>query len=161
MFHECSRSSPACVASLYAFGDVLFLMMKGPYHFGSSLPLDSVLLVLMRTRSPSSNSLGVTTLPHQVFVCSWYLFNASRASTWSPSRRSFVVSSSMSGMALEFVRGELCLSSCGVMAYDPYISLNGVNLVARDSVVLSAQMTSGNCSAHLPFCLPKVSSILR
>jgi hypothetical protein len=37
------------------------------------------------------------------------------------------------------------------MASDPYISLKGVNLVARDSVVLNAQMTLGGCSTHLPF----------
>jgi hypothetical protein len=61
----------------------------------------------------------------------------------------------MSGMALGFVRGKPCLSSCRVMASDLYISLNGVNLVARDSGVLSAQMTSGNCSAHLPFLSTK------
>jgi hypothetical protein len=33
----------------------------------------------------------------------------------------------------------------------PYISLKGMNLVARDSVVFSAHTTSGNDSAHLPF----------
>jgi hypothetical protein len=77
------------------------------------------------------------------------------ALTRSPLRRSFDVSSSMSRMALEFVRGEPCLSPCGVIASDPYISLNGVNPVARDSVVLSGQIASGNCSAHLPFLSSK------
>jgi hypothetical protein len=74
-----------------------FMMMKGPSHFGSSLPLDSILLVLMRTRPPSSNSLGVTALSLQAFVAAWYLLNVSRALIRSPSRRSFVVGSSISG----------------------------------------------------------------
>jgi hypothetical protein len=54
-------------------------------------------------------------------------------------------------VAVALVRGDLCFSSCRVMASYPYINLKGVNLVALDSVVLSAQMTSGSCSAHLPF----------
>jgi hypothetical protein len=89
------------------------------------------------------------------------LFNASRTATRSPSRRSFVVDSSMSGVAVVLVRGDPCLSSCGVMDSDPYIVLKGVNPVAQDSVVLSAQMTSGGFSAHLPFCRLKVSSLWR
>ena len=69
--------------------------------------------------------------------------------TRSPSRRSFVVDSSMSGVAVVLVRGDLFLRSCGVMDSDPYINLNGMNPVARYSVVLSAQMTSSSGSAHL------------
>jgi hypothetical protein len=42
IFHECSKSSPDGVASLYALGDAFVLTMKGPSHFGSSLPRDSV-----------------------------------------------------------------------------------------------------------------------
>jgi hypothetical protein len=126
-------------------------MMKGPFHLGLSLPRDSVLLVLMRMRSPSSNSLRLTVLSHQAFVCAWYLFNVSRVKTRSPSRKSLAVDSSISGVAMAYVRGDPCFSSCGVMASDPYIKLKGVNLMALDSVVLSAQMTSGSCSAHLPF----------
>jgi hypothetical protein len=61
----------------------------------------------------------------------------------------------MSGMALGFVWSKSCLSYCGVMTFDPYISLNVVNPVACDSIVLSAQMTSGNCLAHLPFLSSK------
>jgi hypothetical protein len=37
------------------------------------------------------------------------------------------------------------------MASAPYNSLNGVNLVALDSVVLCDQMTLDNSSAHFPF----------
>jgi hypothetical protein len=61
----------------------------------------------------------------------------------------------MSSIAMVLVRGDPCLSSCRVMASDPYISLKGVNPVAQDSVVLSAQMTSGSCSAHMPFLSSK------
>jgi hypothetical protein len=61
----------------------------------------------------------------------------------------------MSGMVVVLVWGDLCLSSCGGMASDPYISLKGVNPVPRDSIVLSAQMTSGSCLAHLPFLSSK------
>jgi hypothetical protein len=57
----------------------------------------------------------------------------------------------MSGVAWGLVRGEPCLSSCGVVASIPYISLNGVNLVVWDSVVFSAHTASGSYSVHLPF----------
>jgi hypothetical protein len=141
-----------CLFGLQAYinSGTSFFTMKGRSHFGSSLPLDSVLPVLMRTRSPS-NSLGVTTLSLQVFVAAWYLFNVSRASTQSPSRRSFHVSSSMSEVALGSVRGEPCLSSCRVIVSAAYISLNGVNPMAWNLVVLSAHTASGNCSTHYPF----------
>jgi hypothetical protein len=39
---ECSKSSSDGVVSLYALGDAFVLTMKGPSHFGSSLPRDSV-----------------------------------------------------------------------------------------------------------------------
>jgi hypothetical protein len=42
--------------------------MNVPSHFGSSLPFDSVLVVLMRTRSSSANSMGIMTLSLQRFV---------------------------------------------------------------------------------------------
>jgi hypothetical protein len=126
-------------------------MMKGPSHFGSSLPRDSILLVLIRTRSPSSNSLGVILLYRHAFICAWYLFNVSRVKIRSPSRRVLVVDSSTSGVVVAFVRGDPCFSSCGVMASDPYTKRKGVNSVALDSVVFSAQMTSGSWSAHFPF----------
>jgi hypothetical protein len=73
---------------------------------------------------------------------------------------SLVIDSSISGVAVAFVHGDPCVSSCRVMALDPYINQKGVNPVALDFVVLSAQMTSGSCSAHLPFfsCL-EVSSL--
>jgi hypothetical protein len=152
MFLECLRSAPIWLASMYAFGHVLFLTMKGPSHFVWSLHLDSILPVLMRTRSPPpSNSLGLMALSLQAFIATWYWLNASRALTLSPSRRSFAISSSMFGVAMGFVQGEPCLSSCGVIASVPYINLNGVNPVAQDSVVFSAHTASGNCSAHLPF----------
>jgi hypothetical protein len=86
-----------------------------------------------------------------VFIVAWYFFNASRALTQSPSRRSFDASSSMSGVALGLVQGDPCFNSCGVIASVPYINLNGVNPVAQDSVVLSGHTASGNCSAHFPF----------
>jgi hypothetical protein len=85
--------------SLKSGCDIFFLTMKDPSHFGLSLPLDSVLSVLMRTRFPFSNSLGVMALSLHVFIAAWYLFNASRALTRSPSRRSFATISSMSGVA--------------------------------------------------------------
>jgi hypothetical protein len=130
-------------------------MMKGPINLGSSLPRDSVLLVLIRTRSPLSNSLGVILLSRHAFVCAWYLFNVSREKTRSPLRRSLVVDSSTSGVVGAFVRGDPCFSSCGFMASDPYIKRKGVNLVALDSVVFSAQMTSRSWSTHLPFLLSR------
>jgi hypothetical protein len=68
MFHECSRSSPDDVASLYAFGDAFVLTMYDPSHFGSSLPRDSVWVVLTSTRSPSLNSLGTTVLSRHALV---------------------------------------------------------------------------------------------
>jgi hypothetical protein len=135
---------------MYAFGDVFFLTMKGPSHFGSSLPLDSVLPVLMRMRSPSWNSLGVTALSLQAFIAAWYLLNAAKALTRSLLRRFFAVRLLMSGVALGFVRGESCLSSCGFIA-SIYINLNGVNPVAHDSVVLSGHTALGNCSTLLAF----------
>jgi hypothetical protein len=139
--------------SLSALGDVFVLTMKGPSHLGSSLPRDSVLVVLMRTRSPSSNSLGMTVLSRHAFVYAWYLFSASRARTRSPLIRSLEVDSSTSGVVVELARGDPCFSSCGVIASDPYIKRKGVNPVALDSVVFSAHMTSGSWSTHLPFFL--------
>jgi hypothetical protein len=49
------------------------------------------------------------------------------------------------------LRGEPCLSSCGIIASAPYMSLNGVKPVPWDSIVFSPQSTSSNWSAHLPF----------
>jgi hypothetical protein len=132
-------------------GDVFVLMMKGPSHLGSSLPRDSVLVVLVRTRSPPSNSLGMIVLSCHAFICAWYLFSASRARTQSPSIRSLEVDSSTSGLVVELARGDPCFNSCGVIASDPYIKRKGVNPVALNSVVFSAHMTSGSWSAHLPF----------
>jgi hypothetical protein len=42
IFQECSRSSPDGMVSLYTLGDAFVLTMKGPSHFGSNLPRDSV-----------------------------------------------------------------------------------------------------------------------
>jgi hypothetical protein len=71
--------------------------MKGPSHFVSSLPEDPVLLVLIRTRSTSPNSFGLTLLSRHAFVYAWYLFNISRAECdlhlegpWQLSRRHLV-----------------------------------------------------------------------
>jgi hypothetical protein len=61
------------------------------------------------------------------------------------------VGSSTSGTADVLVRGDPCFISCGVMASDPYNRRNGVNPVAKHSVVFRAQTTSGSWSAHLPF----------
>jgi hypothetical protein len=102
----------------------------------------------MRTRSPSSNSSGLTVLSHHAFVCAWYLFNASRARTRSPSIRSLVVDSSTSGVVVAFTCGDPCFSSCGVIALDPYIKRKGVNPVAPDFVVFNAHITLGSWSAH-------------
>jgi hypothetical protein len=103
----------------------------------------------------SMNALGlrlrVIVLSCHAFVCVWYLFNASRARTRSPSIRSLEVDSSTSGVAMEFARGDPCYSSCDIIASDPYIKQKGVNPVALDSIVFSAHMTSGSWSAHLPF----------
>jgi hypothetical protein len=68
MFQECSKSSPEGVASLYALGNAFVLTMNGPSHFGSSLPRDSVRVVLTSTRSPLLNSLGMTALSCQALV---------------------------------------------------------------------------------------------
>jgi hypothetical protein len=38
IFQECSKSSPDGVVSLYVLGYAFVLTMKGPSHFGSSLP---------------------------------------------------------------------------------------------------------------------------
>jgi hypothetical protein len=102
--------------------------MNGPSHLGSSLPRDSVLVVLIRTRSPSSNSLGTTVLSRHAFVYAQYFFNAYRAITRTPSIRSLEVDSSTSGVVVEFARGDPCFNSCGVIALNPYIKRKGVNL---------------------------------
>jgi hypothetical protein len=137
--------------SLYALGDAFVLTMKGPSHFGSNLPRDSVRAVRTSTRSPSLNSLGMTVWSRHAFVWAWYLSRAYRAKTRSPSMRSFEVGSSTSGTADATVRGDPCFISCGVIASDPYRRRKGVNPVALHSVVFSTQTTSGNRSGHLPF----------
>jgi hypothetical protein len=68
IFHECSKSSLDGVVSLYALGDAFVLTMKGPSHFGSSLPRDSIRVVRTSTRSPSLNSLGMTVWSRHAFV---------------------------------------------------------------------------------------------
>jgi hypothetical protein len=90
-------------------------------------------------------------LSHHAFVYAWYLFNASRARTWSPSIRSLEVDSSTSGVAVVFAHGDPCFSSCGVIASDPYIKRKRVNPVALDFVVFSDHMISGSWSTHFPF----------
>jgi hypothetical protein len=55
----------------------------------------------------------------------------------SPSSGSFVASSSTYGTVLGSDRGDSYLSSCGVIASTPYISLNGVKHVVWDSIVFS------------------------
>lgn len=131
--------------------------MNGPSHFRSSLPFNSVRVVLMTMMSPSWNSLEMTTLSLQLFVVAWYLFRASRAWAQFLSRRYFVVSLSMSRTASGSDRGEPYLSSCRVIASAPYTNLNGVKPVAREIVVFSPQSTSGNWSAHSPFFVLKES----
>jgi hypothetical protein len=68
MFHECSKSLPVGVDSLYALGDAFDLTMNGPSHFGSSLPRDSVRVVRTSMRSSVLNSLGTTALSRQALV---------------------------------------------------------------------------------------------
>jgi len=46
---------------------------------------------------------------------------------------------------------DLSLISSGVTASSPYKSLNGVNFVVLDSVVLCDQITLVNSSIHFPF----------
>jgi hypothetical protein len=123
----------------------------GPSHLGSSLPQDSILMVLVSTRSPSLNSLGMMVLSCHALVCACYLFSASKARTRSLSIRPLEVGSSTSGVVVGLVRGDSCFSSCDIIASDPYIKRKGVNPVALDSVVFSAHMTSGSWSTHLPF----------
>jgi hypothetical protein len=65
--------------------------------------------------------------------------------------RSLDVGLSTSGIADVLVQDDPCFISYGVMASDPYNRRKGVNPVARHSVVLRAQTTSGSWSAHLPF----------
>jgi hypothetical protein len=69
-FHECSRSSLVCLASLYVFGDVFFLTMKG-------LPTLARVCLLCSAGSnenevPLFELLGVTTLSLQAIVAAWY-----------------------------------------------------------------------------------------
>jgi hypothetical protein len=63
--------------------------------------------------------------------------------TRSPSMRSLDVGSSTSGAADALVQGDPCFISYGVMASEPYSRQKGVKLVARHSVVFSAQTASG------------------
>jgi hypothetical protein len=78
------------------------------------------------------------------------MFHVLRVRTQSPSRRSLVIELLTSRVAVAFVHGDPCFSSCGVISSDPYIKWKGVNLVALDSVVFSAHMISGSWFAHLP-----------
>jgi hypothetical protein len=68
IFQECSKSSLDGIVNLYALEDAFVLMMKGPSHFGSSLPRDSVRVVRTSTRSPSLNSLGTAVWSRYAFV---------------------------------------------------------------------------------------------
>jgi hypothetical protein len=62
MFHECVRSSPVFIASLYAFGDVF--LFDDESSFPHSLEFDSGFSSAdpNENEAPSSNSLGVTVL---------------------------------------------------------------------------------------------------
>jgi hypothetical protein len=61
---QCSRNALSirrmALLACTRWGDTFVLTMKGPSHFGSSLPRDSVRVVWTSTRSPSLNSLGTT-----------------------------------------------------------------------------------------------------
>jgi hypothetical protein len=74
--------------------------------------------------------------------------------------RSLDVGSSTSGTADVLVRGDPCFIPCGVMALDPYNRRNGVNPIARHSVVFRAQTNSGSWSAHLPFLSSRSLSLM-
>lgn len=70
----------------------------------------------MRTRSPTSNFLVLTSLSRHAFVCSCYLLMVLRASTLQCLSRYFVIDSSTFRMELLSFQGKLNLSSCRVMA---------------------------------------------
>jgi hypothetical protein len=124
---------------------------EGPFPFWLEFALGFCFVGSDEDEVPFVNSSGLILLSRHAFICAWYLFNVSRVKTRSPSRRSLVVDLSISGVAVAFVHGDPCFSSCGVMYSDLYIKRKGVNPVALYSVVVSSQMTSGSCSSHLPF----------
>ena len=61
------------------------------------------------------------------------------------------ISSSFISAAPSVVLNDLSFISSRVIASSPYNSLNGVNLVVLDSVVLCDHKTLGSSSAYLPF----------
>jgi hypothetical protein len=131
---------------------------EGPFPFWLEFALGFCFVGSDEDEVPFVNSSGLILLSCHAFVCAWYLFNVSRVKTRSPSRRSLVVNLSISGVAVAFVRGDPCFSSCGVMSSDLYINRKGVNPVALYSIVVSAQRLQEVARPTCPFCHLEVSS---
>jgi hypothetical protein len=63
-------------------------------------------MVLVSTKSPSLNSLGMIVLSRHALVCAWYLLSASKARTQSLSMRSLEVGSSTLGVVVGLAHGD-------------------------------------------------------
>lgn len=115
----------------------LFLAMtkNGPSYFDCRLHAFSAFGFLLMTKSPSLICFSITFLLRHFIVSAWYDFMFEIALSRSSLRPSFYVQLS-SGVASLPVLVERCLTSEGRMASLPNISLNGVNFVALDFVVL-------------------------
>src|SRR6185436_5529465 len=118
---------------------------NGPSYLLRIFPFYFAFGILRSTRSPSLISLGFTFLFFHLCVSSWYLPRLIAACILPASIVSiegFMSSSILSAPSV--VLQDLSLISSGVTASSPYKSLNGVNFVVLDSVVLCDQITLDN-----------------
>src|SRR6185503_15247857 len=151
-FHEYGSLVPSSVRSLQASGLAIDATINGPSHLLYIFPFCLAFGILRSTKSPSLIFLGFTFLFLHLRVSSWYLPKLIAACILTASIVSIegLMSSSMFS-ASSAVLQDLSFISSGVTASSPYRSLNGVNFVVLDSVVLCDKITLDNLSIHFPF----------
>lgn len=107
---------------------------------------------LRSTKSPTLNSLFITSLSYRLASFCWYAANRMVADSRYSSNKSscFTINSPFSGRVNPETRALHKLASAGMTASAPYFRENGVSSMDLLGVVLYAQRMLGNSLAYLP-----------
>jgi hypothetical protein len=151
---------PSMSFNLYDLGLDKDTTKKVPSHFSWSFPTVSGLATLRSTKCPGLMSFSLTFRSCLLTVSAWYLMMWSIAWSLVPSMVSFVILQSSSFPAEARVLIELVLASFNVIASSPNKSLNGVNQVDLETIVLWFHTTLINSSGHFPFGWSKIDFII-
>jgi hypothetical protein len=103
---------------------------------------------------------NLTFLSRHFTDSAWYLLMCLIACSLVPSMVSFVIFQSSSSSTEAKVLIEPILASFGVIASSPNRSLNGVNPVDLETIVLSFHTTFINSSGHFPLGWLKIDFII-